>query len=662
MKLLMIAQKNLKKNFTFYSLYLFSVSFVLMVFFSFVSFAMNDVIMERISSDGRVETMSRVITIFVMGFVLFYMSYSNTFFMKRRMRELGIYALLGYRKSSMLQLLTFENIFICFGSLVVGIFMGSFVHKGIVAGIVHLLDLQIDNSKIPFLNLKAIALSSLFVLAVLLVLLLSNWNLLRKKSLLTLVRLEKSGEKQIKLKLSLAVLGLLLLLFSYGLASDITRGKNSLWFTIGFSPIALLTLISVVVGTIFFIHSFLPYIILKIKKRKGYFYQETNIITIPKFIYRIRSNAKTLILLTLLSAGTLAILGSTILSIYYPITALSRVIPSAIEFPIKTPMQAEQAVNIVGNIVGKENIKFRETSLIKVTSSSKNLPFEYSTREKNGFDLISESDYRELIQLQNKKISLEKLDDNECILVKYRYDKINTDKGNKYTLNFTSDKNINITVKNTTLMNPIGFTNSMGTLIISDRLYDKVAKLRLPVTDIMSIDGKNMRENKEVYEQLVPLLKDNIYFASAYQRNAEYIHENSSTLLLITFVTIIFFIATGSILYFHNISSMTYDKSDFIILKKMGYSREKIQQIIKKQVFILFSIPYVLGVIHSLFALECYKFALMDNLLGKNSTFLLTLLISIGIFTIVYIIYFVITKRACYQIVFKDTNMPSTIV
>ena len=100
MNLATIALKNLKRNFSFYSLYLMSVSFVLMVYFCFTSFSLNEIIMEKISSDGRVEMMCSVVAVFIMVFVVFYMFYSNNFFMRRRMKELGIYALLGYRNTS----------------------------------------------------------------------------------------------------------------------------------------------------------------------------------------------------------------------------------------------------------------------------------------------------------------------------------------------------------------------------------------------------------------------------------------------------------------------------------------------------------------------------------------------------------------------------------
>lgn len=139
MNLATIALKNLKRNFSFYSLYLVSVSFVLMIYFCFTSFSMNEVIMEKISSDGRVEMMCSVVAVFIMAFVVFYMFYSNNFFMRRRMKELGIYALLGYRKGDMLRLLTIENIFVCLGGMIVGILAGSLLHIGITAGIVALL-------------------------------------------------------------------------------------------------------------------------------------------------------------------------------------------------------------------------------------------------------------------------------------------------------------------------------------------------------------------------------------------------------------------------------------------------------------------------------------------------------------------------------------------
>ncbi|MCU5578753.1 FtsX-like permease family protein, partial [Bacillus wiedmannii] len=636
MGLFTIAKKNLKNNFSFYSFYFISVAFVLMVFFSFISFSMNDIVMEKISSDGRVETMSKTVAIFVMAFVLFYMSYSNTFFMKKRMNELGIYSLLGYRKSTILKLLTFENIIICFAALLVGIIFGAIAHKGIVGAIIKILKLQIDTSKVPFINLDAVLFTFSFIFAVLFVLSLSNWIILRKSSLLTLVRMEQKEENKVKINTAFSLLGLFLILIGYFLAIDITRGMKSLWKTIGFSPIALLTMFSVILGTIFFIHSFLPYAIQKLKKNKIWFYKESNIIVIPNFIFKIRSKAKTLILLTLLTAGTLAIFSSTLLTLYYPVAATERIVPSAIEFPLEDKEVANKALQTVQNTVDKESINYTETTIINGKSNSESLPKEYSIKKEHGFDLISESDYRELIHVQDKNVEFNHLAKNESILVKYRPEKENPDKGKIYTLNVTATTNIDVKVKDTTLLNPIGFANSVGTLIISDQLYKEIKTLKLPQKTIVSFNGKDMRNNKAVYENLAPLFKNNMYFTSSYQKNDYIIQQNSSTFLLISFITIIFFIATGSILYFHNLSSVMANKNEFIILNRMGYNKKKIKRIIGKEIFTLFSIPYILGLAHSIFALVAYKTALMDDLLGKSSAFILPILFAVIIFTVVY--------------------------
>ncbi|MGE7675757.1 FtsX-like permease family protein [Lysinibacillus sp. NPDC094403] len=654
MGLLTIAKKNLKNNFSFYSFYFVSVAFVLTVFFSFISFSMNSIVLEKISSDGRVETMSRVVAMLVMAFVLFYMSYSNTFFMKKRTKELGIYSLLGYRKSTMVKLLTLENILICFAALIVGILLGAVAHKGIVGAIVKLLKLQIETSEIPFFNIKAVIFTFIFIFAILIVLLFSNWIILRKSTLLMLVRMDKKEEKQVKINTAFSFIGLLLILFGYYLALDITRGIQSLWKTIGFSPIALVTLVNVILGTIFFIHSFLPFIIQKLKKRKSWFYNESNIIIIPNYIFKIRSMAKTLILLTLLVSGTLALFGSTVLTLYHPVAATERIIPSAIEFPVENKQLATEAIQIAEDSAGKESVKHKETTIIQITSSSTNLPQEYSIKEDPGFDLVSESDYKELIGNQGKKVEFENINDNESILVKYRPDKKKLDKGNIYTLNITPTNSVDIKVQDTTLLNPIGFANSVGTLIISDKLYKEVKSFGLPEKTIMSINGTNMRKNKEVYENLAPLFKNNNYFSSSYQKIDFLIQQNSSTFLLISFVTIIFFIATGSILYFQNLSNAMSKKDEFAILQRMGYNKKKVKKIISKEVFALFSIPYVLGLTHSIFAMITYKSALMDDLLGKSSAFLLPILFAVIVFTLVYIIYYLLTKRACNKIIFNN--------
>ena len=653
MKLTVIALKNLKRNFSFYSLYLFSVSFVLMIYFCFTSFSMNKIIMEKISSDGRVEMMSSVVAGFIIVFVVFYMFYSNSFFMRRRMKELGIYALLGYRKSDMLRLLTIENIFVCLGGMIVGIFAGSLLHIGVTAGIVALLGLTIDMQAIPFINPQAVSSIFLFILVVLLTLTISNAILLLRSTLLDLVRLEKKVEKPVHPNIILSIAGMLFLLGGYLLALDMVRGAQSVWTTIGFSPIALLTLVLVVVGTILFIYSFVPFACQCIKKRHKALYQENTIIVVPKFMHRIRSNAKSLILLILLTAGTLSVFGATTLSVWYPYRAVNRIVPSAIEYRVEDQQQSKQALEALAKGMKNSAYQAQETILLKITASSDHLPDEYGISGEAvrtpGFECMSLTDYNTLLNSQGKESAIPELDDTDCILVKYRPDPENSDLGAVYHLNIGDNKTMEVTVVQTTLDNPIGFANSVATLIVSDQLYQTIASGQPDQITVVSINGGNTRSDGTAYTILKDAMPNNMYLASAWQRQTDIIQLNSSTYLLIAFATIIFLIATGSILYFQNLSAITYDRDDYDILQRMGYNRSMIKRCVRRQIQIYFIIPYVMGMLHSIFAIICYKSALMDDVLGQASEIVLPVLLAVGIFTIIYFTYYQVTKYSCYR-------------
>lgn len=653
MNLATIALKNLKCNFSFYSLYLVSVSFVLMIYFCFTSFSRNEVIMEKISSDGRVEMMSSVVAVFIMAFVVFYMFYSNNFFMRRRMKELAVYALLGYRKGDMLRLLTIENIFVCLGGMIVGIFAGSLLHIGVAAGIVALLDLRIDIGAIPFINFQAVGSIFLFILAVLLTLTLSNAVLLIKSTLLDLVRLEKKVEKSVRPNTVSSTIGIIFLIGGYGLALDMVRGAKSVWTTIGFYPIALLTLVLTVLGTVLSVYSFVPFVCQCIKNHHSILYRENMIIVVPKFMHRIRSNAKSLILLILLAAGTLSVFGATTLSVWYPYRAVERIIPSAIEYRVVDELQNKQALEALAEGLNSQEYKVQETNLLKITATSNHLPDEYSISgeevQTSGFECMSLSDYNALLDSQEKESSISSLSNDECVLVKYRPDPKNSDTGAVYHLNIGSRGTQNVTVIETTLDNPIGFANSVATLIVSDQLYQTIAGERPEQITVVSINGRTIRSNGTAYRILKDAMPDNIYLASAWQRQTEIIQLNSSTYLLIAFAAIIFLIATGSILYFQNLSSVTYDRDNYDILQRMGYSRNMIKRSVRCQIQIYFVIPYVMGMLHSIFAIICYKSALMDDILGQAGEVILPIALAIGIFSIVYFIFYQVTKYSCYK-------------
>ena len=665
---LSMAFKNLRKNFSFYALYLMSVSLVITVYFAFTSFSMNSVMLEKMSGNGRVESMCSVISVFLIAFVVIYMSYSNRFFLRRRTKELGIYALLGYRKSRILSLLISENILIGSGSLIVGLVLGAIMHKGIVYGTTILLNLQINNKEIPFFNFNAVKDTIVFISLVMCVMAISNACFLFKTSLMDLVRFEKSAEKSMKLKKAPAILGFIQIIVGYGLALDIFRGSDSLWFTIGFYPTGLLTAMSIVMGTVLFIASFLPFAVQKSKQHKKAFYTETKIVTAPIFIYRIRSNAKTLIMLTLLSAATLTVSSVMALLLFYPIAAVARIAPSELEFRIEEDGQLSDVKLLVSQYAPDDSVTYIQTDVLKVTASADKLPMEYNAGTSKGdaknekilreagFECISYSQYISLLQAQGKSDvvnELSALQDDECILVKYQPNADGSDEsGSIYSLNL-NNRSIPLTVKATTLNNPISFANSVGTMIVSDNVYEQIKSGTASECSIISINGKVIEDNEKLFEDMKNRLGNSPYLQGQSHRVNDIMSANSSTFLLIGFLVVLFFIATGSILYFNNISAVSDSKADYEILSKMGYSNRKLKKILRKQVLPFFSIPFLFGLIDCIFATIAYKTGLMQNLLGNTIVLYFPTMIAIALTALIYFVYYFITVHTCCRIVLR---------
>ena len=661
------ALKNLKNNFSFYALYLLSISFVITIFFAFTSFSMNKVMLEKISGDGRVETMCNTISVFLMAFVIFYMSYSNRFFLRRRTKELGIYALLGYRKSTILSLLTAENLLSCFGAFVIGIFLGSLFHKGIVFGITKLLGLTVNNSEIPIFNLNAIIKTACFVFVIIIILALSNSRFLFKSSLMDLVRFEKSAEKQTNFHSVPAIIGFVFVILGYYIALDILRGEKSVWFTVGFYSVGMFTFMLILFGTVLFIASFLPYAVQTGKRNKKRFYTETRIITSPNFIYRIRSNSKTLIMLTLLSAATLTVSSVMALSLYYPVAAISRIAPSEIECRIETENDIPKIREIINRYSSGNDVTFLQTNIYKVTSTASQLPMEYSIGTSKGdadnekilrnigFECISYSDYAAILNAQGRQKALEQftaLNNNECIFVRYQPASGKDETGCTYPL-LINNTEIPVTVTKTTLDNPISFANSVGTLIVSDDLYHMISENAIPETRVLSINGNSIMGNEDLFQDLSEYLNGSPYLQGNSHRIHEVVSLSSSTFLLIGFLVVLFFIATGSILYFNNISAIADSKSDYDILKKMGYTDRKIKKIIRKQAITFFSIPFLFGLADCIFATLVYKTALMQNLLENSFVLYAPTMLAIILTLVIYLIYYCMTVHTCCKMVLK---------
>ncbi|OSB12518.1 hypothetical protein B2H97_05330 [Paraclostridium bifermentans] len=648
--LIKIASSNLKKNFSFYKLYILSLTIIISIYVTFQSFANDTIMISKISSDGRVESMSNTINIFFIGFVIFFMLYFNSFFLKKRSKELGIYSLLGFSKKKISLLLVYESTILTIISFLLSILLGSILYIVVNKLLITVLEIR-GVSLNQFINTTAVYNSFLLILIMTITIIISNIYELKKLTLINLVNLSKKKEKIIKNRPIVGVIGFLLLILGYSISINIIKGTESIWVKIGYMPIAFLVLCSTVLGTVIVIRYSVALILSKIRENKSILYTEISNVVIPRFTYRMNSKSKILIVVTLLVSATTSMLSCLVLSLYFPVKATERINPSAIEYTLNN----EEVQKSIKRLSNSYNLNSNTTEILQLKSYSEDkVPYEYTKKENHSFDVISESRFKQLLESQKSVYDFNKLKSGEGIFINYYPNDESLNQEYKLKLGNTSESKTIKVVANT-IKNPISFQNSIATLVVSDDDYnDMKLENSIERKTIFSLNGEGLRDDKEFYNDIHKIIKDTDKgFASSYSRNSMIKEANGSTFLLLSFITILFFITTGNMLYFTNVVETLNVKGEYFILSKMGYSLKHMKKIIRREIFLMYSIPLGIGILNGLFALICYRYMLVDNLLGSLSILKFPLIYTGSIFTIVYTIFYAITIRACERSALK---------
>lgn len=146
MTLFDLALKNIRRNMKSYSLYIGSMVFSILIYFTFVTLKYSDDMFAEAGGSKLISTLMNLSSVMLVIFVAIFIAYSNSFFMKKRKKEIGLYSLLGVRKKQIGFLLFFENMVIGLFSLIVGILLGFLASKGILAILIQLMGLTIVSS------------------------------------------------------------------------------------------------------------------------------------------------------------------------------------------------------------------------------------------------------------------------------------------------------------------------------------------------------------------------------------------------------------------------------------------------------------------------------------------------------------------------------------
>lgn len=629
-----ITKSNIKKNFPLYRIYFLATIGLLSIFIAFLNFISDKIIAEKIEDSGQALVIANGSLLFLIVFLVVFLIYFNNFFVRKRSQDLGVLAILGFSKRELTKLLTLENLVILVLSYLVSLLLGPTLYFLAVLVITHLLDLTMEVQW--FITVKEIIESLGILVVVFLINFITNGVIIAKQSLIEFVNFSKKAEKKIRIRKVRAIIAITALLLSYVLClTTVFPSTRKMLLSVGMVPISLLIIILVILGSIFTIRYGLTFVISFLKEKKKRLYRPLSNIIYPKFNYRIATKNKLLTVLGGLLTLTVSVTGIMVMLYAYSLNGIERLTPSAIEYNVESENGQVNVTNILENgqvsLVDINLLRLNTNPEVTITESGQTIPY---------FDIINYSDYKELMKAQGRKNSIEG-SESLPLLINYFPTEISLGK------TFNLENAYDVTVKQVSTNNVFSFSTSVTTLVVSDKLYAELSS-RFPEKKmtIRTFNGDSIRSSETFYNQF-STVPDVI---SSYSREHTVKTANIATYIFITFLSILFIICTGSILYFTSLIEIMENKEEYSYLSKLGYSKKMINRIVGYEIGILFLIPVLIGIINGSMLLIFYKYLFMDTLVAGN-IIMLSLLLFLFFFLIIYGTFYLLTLRSVKSII-----------
>ena len=657
-----LALSNLIKNRKLYYPFALATILAIAITYIFTSLTLNPHLDDLTGSDPikMVLGMGLGIVALSSGIIVLY---ANSFVMKNRSRELGLYSVLGLEKRHLFSMILKETVIMSFVTLLLGIGVGALFDKLIYAFLQRLIGEStglVSTFQVMTIPIVLVIFACIFSWLVLV----NGFRLLRLNPL-QLTKDGLKGEKKGRFLVIQTFLGLGAMGYGYYLALSV---KDPVTAIMSF----FLAVLLVILGTYLLFNAGTTVVLQLLKKKKSYYYKPNNMISISNLVFRMKKNAVGLATIAILSSMVLVTLVGAA-SIYagkkdylassaphdYSVSGnkvdLTSTKKLMDDFLIKTGEQANEEVAVSYLLFG---IKNQETN--KLTVFTKN---ERKVVPKSIVLVFSQETFK---QLTGKELNLSS---NQIAL---------------YTKNKTlkTQKSLSIDGKNYQIHRQIGdFINkkvpNIYKIIVSDYSYLVVPDIKIFESSMKGTSiaqatyvGVNVKDpthdakkNLDLLDQIAGEATKQLagqttgvpesYFSANSRYDAEGMVNGfvGGTFFIGIFLSIIFMLGTVLVIYYKQISEGYEDRERFVILQKIGLDDLQVKQTIRKQVLTVFFLPLIFAFIHLAFAY--HMISLIVRIIGvlNPDLMLVVTIIVCGVFFLAYIMVFVLTSRSYRRIV-----------
>ena len=654
-----LAISNLIKNRKLYYPFALSVILAVTISYLFYSLAFNPKIVDLRGASAIQFTLQLGLVVVTLASAIIVL-YANSFVMKNRSKELGVYGMLGLEKRHLIGM-TFKELLI-FGLVTVtaGIGIGALFDNLIFALLLKLAKMKVE---LVATFQWSVVLSILLVFGfIFLVIVFLNAVRIIRMDALQLSREKAKGEKKGRFLVLQTLVGLITLGGGYYLAQSV---KDPVSAVLTFFIAVML----VIFATYLLFNAGITVFLQLLKKNKRYYYQPNNLISVSNLIFRMKKNAVGLATIAILSTMVLVTM-SAATSIYNGSENMKKLMYPH-DFDVKGQhVEVEDLDKLLTQYASEKNLTISNKDVLNYASFG--LSSQEGTKltifEKGQNNVMPKTVFLVFDQKDYEKMTGQKLNltGNEVGLWA-RNDQL---KGQKaFSLN-NQDYTIKEAIQQDFVMNHV---SNQYVLLVSDYNYLVVPNLQnflehyqdsavytqfyggmdvtasqeeqLKLTDDFDAYVNNFSHNLKSEDAMV--YNGTTKTDAIAQMNALF----GGILFIGIFLSIIFMVGTVLVIYYKQISEGYEDRERFVILQKVGLDQKQIKQTINKQVLTVFFLPLIFAFLHLAFAY--HMLSLILKVIGVIDTaMMLTVTLSIcGIFALIYVLIFMITSRSYRRIV-----------
>ena len=602
-------------------------------------------------------------------FSIIFLFYTNSFLIRQRYREFGLYNILGMNKQNVCMIMVWESIFVGSIAIVTGLAAGILLSKGAELVLFNLVHMDIS------FDLRISAVSVFYTITgyiiIYLILLLNSVIKVWFAKPLDLLKSNKVGEKMPKRTWVYAAVGMVLLGAAYYLAVSIKEPLTALMYF-------FLAVIMVIIGTYALFMAGSVVLCRILQKNKRYYYQPNHFISVSSMMYRMKRNGAGLASICILLTMVLVMLSSTT-SLYFGIEdSLVGRYPHSVNvvvgFSDVEDLNSENLKKLY-EVVRENSPEVKETDCYTMGGTSGLFSDQGINLDVTSVD-VSINDYEQVGTLQVMSLEEynrlcdadETLNADECLLyanrITYDSDTFTIVDGASYKVkkmldNCVKDGDLDSMMNPSMIMVVPDFEECLKT--VSDfrtRTEGTVMALRWKCGYDVESTEQETKEAEAIEESLARLSEtksvDGLIFYSVDSRedNRESFYDlNGSLFFLGIVLSTVFLLAAVMIIYYKQLSEGYEDYARYEIMQKVGMTKQDIRKSINSQMLTVFFSPLLMAGLHLCFAFPfLWKIMMMFGLDNRTLIIAITVICYI-IFGIFYVVVYKITSNLYFYIV-----------